>query len=78
MILECELEAGFDRFRTAGYEHHILEVAAAIPGDDGGQLFQCVAGEIVAVALGDPPKLVGNRGIHFLIAVADAIDGGAA
>ena len=76
MILECKLEAGFDRLRSTGHEHHMLETAAAVRSNYRGQLFESVAGEVVAIAVGDAFKLPGDRGVYFLIAVADAIDGG--
>src|SRR5690349_24067860 len=78
MILQRELEAAFDRFRAAGDEHHMLEAAAAFLGDDCSQFFQGIGGEVVAIAMRDARQLVGNRGIDLFIAVADAIDGGAA
>src|SRR5207248_8643239 len=75
VILERDLETGFDGFRSAGHEHYVLEVAAAFLGDDGGQLFERIAGEVVTIAMSDALELAGDGGIHFLVAMTDAIDG---
>src|SRR4030095_14957076 len=56
-------------------EDHVLEVAAALLRNDLGQLLQRVGGEIVAIAMGDARKLIGDRGIDLFVAVANAIDG---
>ena len=74
VVLERDLEAGLHRLRPAGYEDHALQAAArpAAPADDFGQLLQGIAGEDVAVAMGDAVELGLDRRVDFLVAMAKA------
>src|SRR5690606_15312994 len=48
VVLERDLQAGFDRFRTARHIDDIGEMPAGIVGDDLGQLFHRIRGEEIA------------------------------
>jgi hypothetical protein len=76
--LQSKFQAAFHRFGTAGNVDHILQGAAAAGRDDFRQFFQCISGEIIAIAVRDAIQLLFDGVVHLFIGVADAIDGRAA
>ena len=77
MILQGELHAGFNRLGTASYIDHVLEGATTELADNGGEFFQRICCEVVAVAVGDAVQLGLDGVVHFRVGMADAVDGGA-
>ena len=72
VILQRQLQAGFHRFRAAGGEDDVLEVAAR-PGADGlGQFLGRVVAEVEAIGEGDLLQLGADGLAYLLVAVADA------
>ena len=73
LVLQRDFQSRFNCLRAARDEHHVGQIRPASGGDEIAKFLHRIAGKHVTVAVRNAAQLPGNRRVHFLIAVTEAI-----
>ena len=73
VVVEGDLQRRFDGLGSTGGEDHLVDPGTAAAGDELGQLVHRIAGEVVAVGVGDGVELALDGVVDLGMGVAEAV-----